>query len=250
MNLGAFVYKEWVVFWRSKLDLWLTLLPPVIIVFFFSLGMAATVERVQGVPYPEFLVPGIAAFSVVGSALSLSSRTFNEKFSPVLSEYFSLPSSRTAYVVAKLATSVVLATAQGLVFLLAGGLAFGIPFSAPSLLLSCTILALAAVSLSGLFIVLGLLVNDMAGFLVASNVLSLVLTYSSGIFYPAEALPGYVRWLAVLNPASHAAELLRQVLVFDSAGPALFGVLFLVGAGAVLGTAAAFLLDRKAAKQV
>lgn len=250
MNLGAFIYREWLVFVRSRLDLWLTLLPPVIIAFFFSLGMSSTVDRVGNVPYSQFLLPGIAAFSVIASALSMTTRAFNEKFSHTLGEYFSLPSTRSAYVASKLTMATALGTLQGVVFLLTGGLFFDIDITLYSILSSVFILALSAVSISGFFILLGALTSSMSTYLITSNILSLLLTYSSGIFYPLNALPEYVRWLAWLNPVSHSAGLLREALLGSTDQASSLSVTYLLISGILFGIAAAYLLNKRAVSQI
>ncbi|MER3484066.1 MAG: hypothetical protein C4332_13840 [Meiothermus sp.] len=216
MNFGAFVYREWILLLRSKTDLWFALVPPLITVAFYTYAMSNTVPQIDGVPYLQFALPGIVMISILGNITVISSRVFNEFFGSVLLEYFSTPTSRIAYIIAKLVSILVFALVQGTVFLGAGMLAFGIRPSLLETLGALAVLALAGACLGSIFLFFGVWIRDMARFLITSNLLGQAMIWGSSAFYPLSALPPGLKWFAAVNPVTHGSELLRSLLVFHS----------------------------------
>ena len=244
IGLPAYVHREWLLFIRSKLDLWLSLAPPLITMVFFAASMAGAVREVNGVPYLLFILPGIAVMSLSSSTLSLSTRTFNEGFSPILRELFSLPVTRPAYVIAKLASGTLLGTFQGLCFLVVGGLVYGLPLTVSGLAQSLLVLLLISSCLSGLYLCVALSFRDMAGFLVTSNVLAQLLLWSSTIFYPVEVMPRAFRFVSYGNPVSYASDLLRDAFLTYPLNET-YAWLALVGLTLLFGATASLLLVRR-----
>jgi len=216
MNFGAFVYREWMLLLRSKTDLWFAIVPPVITVAFYTFAMSNTIQQISGVPYVQFALPGIVMTSVLGNINVTSGRVFNEFFGPVLLEYFSAPTSRSAYILAKLTSVMVFAVIQGTIFLIAGALAFDIRPSAQQFITALVVLAFAAMSLGSIFLFLGVWIRDMARFLVSVNVLGQAMIWGSSAFYPLDSLHPALRWFALINPITHGTELLRSILVLHS----------------------------------
>jgi ABC-2 type transport system permease protein len=251
LGLSAFLFREWSIFSRSKLDLGFSLLPPLVLLFFFALNMNGVVGNINGVPYVHFIVPGIAVMTLLNSTVNAASRTFNEGFSPMLRELFSYPSNRSAYVNAKLIASTVLAVAQALVFLLGGSLIFDLGLNLWIFAQSVLALFLIAVAIAGLSLCLALATRDMGTFLVSSNILGQVLIWTSTIFYPLEAMPRLLRWLALMNPLTYGTELLRGVfgITLDSmiAVTNLTWLYIGISAG-VAGFLASYGLSRRAGK--
>lgn len=215
LNLGALVRREWDLFFQSRLDMWFSLFPALVYVAFYSLNMSGLLGEVGGVPYAQFLIPGIAVMTVLNNASNAGSRTFNEGFSPTLRQLFSLPTTRGAYVAAKLIGTTLLALGQGTVFLLGGAALFAMPVSAAGL--ASAILALGFISLAatGVSLTEALLSppRQMGHYLVVSNVLGQTLIWTSSIFYPLDTMPGALKWLAFVNPVTYGAEALRASLL-------------------------------------
>jgi ABC-type multidrug transport system permease subunit len=209
MGFAAFLQREWLTFGRSKLDLWMTLLPPMITSVFFVLSMAANVGKVNGVPYAVFILPGIAMMSVVGSASSFAGRLFNEGFSAVLVQYFTLPATRSAYVAAKIVAGVTMSLLQGALFLIVGSLLLGIPIQNLFVWEHWLALLFGASTFSMGFLCLALAIREMGTFLVSLNVVSQLLIWSAAVFYPLESMPGILGIFGRWNPLTHAVSLLR-----------------------------------------
>ncbi|MGL4609357.1 MAG: ABC transporter permease [Trueperaceae bacterium] len=246
MGFPAFVYREWLVFSRSKIDLWLTVLPPLITLLFFTVSMSNTIGNINGVPYTSFILPGIVLMFIMSSVAGAASRLFNELYSSSLLEYISLPATRGSYIRAKISTIILLSTVQGLVFLLAGGLAFSVEYSLLELLLGVLAVILITASLSSFFVFLALACKDMGAFLVLINVFTQIFTWSSSVFYPISAMPKTLQWLALINPVTYGVDLIRSALIFHHP-TSTFGWVYLSAISLIFGTLAVRLLARRTA---
>lgn len=210
-GFSAFMYREWTLFARSKLDIGLSLLPSLVMLIFFSFNMAGAVGQIRGIPYVHFLIPGLATMALTYNAVSAASRTFNEGFSFMFQELFSLPATRAAYIYAKIIATMLLATIHGVVFLLGASLIFRFNFSIRAFVFSSLILLLTAFGVVGLFLCIALLTKEMSTFLVISNVFGQVLIWTSTVFYPSQNMPTLFRWISLGNPLSHSTDILRTI---------------------------------------
>jgi len=246
MGLWPFLFREIVTFTRSKADLWLTIIPPVLTAFFFVGSMSRIVGNVEGTSYVNFVVPGIALMSAMAFIQSMSTRMFNEGFGQSLKEYFSMPVHRSSYVLAKLLAMLALSTAYALVYLWAVGMFFGAPVGIRSLLNVTAALLLSNAVIASMFILVALLIRDMGGFLVTSNILGQLLIWGSTVFYPLNAIPNYLQPLAMINPVTYGSDLLRCVFLQNQL--CARQVVYLSVFATVLGFVAIALLSKRAAK--
>ena len=246
MGVWPFLFREILTFTRSRVDLWLTIFPPVLTAFFFVGSMSRVVGNVGESPYVNFVIPGIALMSAQGFIQSMASRMFNEGFGQSLKEYFSMPVHRSSYVFAKLLAMLTLSTAYALVYLWAVGVFFGAPLGKNSLLHITAVLLLSNAAISSLFILVALLIRDMGSFLVTVNVLGQLLIWGSTIFYPLNAIPSYLQPLAMINPVTHGSDLLRCIFLQNK----LCGqhTVYLSAFATAFGLVAITLLSKRAAK--
>lgn len=246
---SALIYREWMLFFGSKLEIGFSIFLPLVLLFFFSLNMSGVVGEIRGIPYISFIIPGIAVMTLLNSTLNAASRTFNEGFSPMLQELFSFPAARGTYVGTKILSATLLASLQGSLFLFGGLLIFGHRLTIDTALLGLGVLVVTAIGLAGLSLCLALLTKDMGAFLILNNLLGQVLIWTSTIFYPIESMQIVLRWIAMVNPLTYGTDILRSVYLssFDASTTAWFSLtLFALLSGA----AAIFLLAKRAAKVV
>jgi len=246
MGFWPFLFREILTFTRSRVDLWLTIIPPVLTAFFFMGSMSKVVGNINGTSYVNFVVPGIALMSAAGFIQSMSTRMFNEGFGQSLKEYFSMPAYRSSYVLAKLLAMLALSTLYALAFLWAVGIFFGMYVNISSMLRVIAALLLSNAAVAALFILVALLIQDMGSFLVTANVLGQLLIWGSTVFYPLNAIPRYLQPLAMINPVTYGAELLRCVLLHNQF--CVPQMVYLSILAVTLGIVATALLSRRAAK--
>jgi ABC-2 type transport system permease protein len=198
-------------------------------------GYGAIARLEHGVPYQEFVFPGIVVMAALfGGTLTAISTVYDREFGMLR-----LMLASPAGVVAVLGGRALAATLVGL---LQGGIVLAF---APLLLevsLARWLAALGAlVAVSGMSATLGLLVaarlRSVENFAGVINVLLFPLLFLSGALYPTGGLPPVLRAAARANPVSYAVDGIRHAL----GQPAEFSVA--ADAGAVLGaTLAAFVI--------
>jgi ABC-2 type transport system permease protein len=247
IGLAGLLYREWLLFFRSRLDLFFSILPPLIYLAFFSLNFTGLVGIVKGVSYAQFAIPGIAVLTLVISSANTASRAFNEGFGTMLTELFTFPSTRAAYIASKLLAATALATLQGMVFLIGGALLFQLPLTLGTTFLSLGVLSVTAFGVAGITLIIALTNQDMSTFLVVSNAVTQVMLWTSTIFYPADAMFAPLRLLSDINPLSFGSNVLRGTLLPTFAF-SLKDVILLLAVSAISGLVSAYLLARRAGK--
>lgn len=187
---------------------------PVGIIVFFSLVPVVDFDE----PAVDFLLPGVLAVAVMGSAMvSLAISTGFERSYLVLKRLGATPLRRGELVAAKILAVLGVQIIQVLV-LLGAALALGWPVAAAAVGVSpqrWLILLLGLVIGTAAFAGIGL---AMAGALRATatlalvNAVFLILLLASGVVFPREDLPGAMTQLTVILPSTALAEVLRTAL--------------------------------------
>jgi ABC-2 type transport system permease protein len=250
IGMRALLYREWLLFFRSRLDIFFSILPPLIYLTFFALNFTGLVGTIDGVPYVQFVVPGIAIMTTLISSANTASRAFNEGFSPMLTELFSFPATRPAYVLSKLLAATGLATLQGAVFLMGGALLFGLHLTIDTILLSMAILAITAFGVAGITLIIALTVQDISTFLVINNGTVQILIWTSTVFYPSHIMFYPLRILSQLNPLTFGSNVLRGALLPTTFTVSSVDILSLVVFSIISGLIAAHLLARRVGKHL
>lgn len=211
--------------WRSSM------LPPFLDPLFyfvaFGFGLGTYVAQVNGVPYRDFIAPGLCASAVMWAAsFEVTFSFFWRMQSGVHQNVISTPVEAEDVVLGELLWAATRAVLYGSSFLLVvaalgyvdspwaaalpgalflGGLAFG------ALGMAFTVLATKVDYYTFYFT---LLVNPM--FLLG------------GIFFPVDALPGWAAALAWLTPMSHLVGLARELTIGPDAASVALDALWLM----------------------
>jgi ABC-2 type transport system permease protein len=187
---------------------------PIGIITFFSLVAVVDFDA----PAVDFLLPGVLAVAVMGSAMvSLGISTGFERSYLVLKRLGATPLRRSELIAAKILAVLGVQVVQVLV-LLGAALALGWPVEAP---------ALGAAALRWPLVALGLVVGTAAfagiglamagrlratGTLALVNAVFLVLLLASGVVFPRDSLPGAMSIATAVLPSSALADVLRAAL--------------------------------------
>lgn len=189
-----------------------TLVPPLLTsllyLVVFGVALGTRIQEVDGVPYLEYILPGIALMSLItGSHMNSSWSVFDAKRERYIDEVLISPMSGLQI---SLAYSLG-GTLRGLLMGL-GVLAVGIPFvgvgiANPGLLL------LTGVVSAFTFAALGTMVGAMAtridhiSFL--TNVVIQPLAFLGGVFYSVQMLPPALMVATLLDPIFHMVDIAR-----------------------------------------
>jgi ABC-2 type transport system permease protein len=184
-------------------------------------GPAGPVVRVQELPgrdlgYIDFLVPGILALTVMQLGLfSVSFGFVQLKRTGALRRLFATPTSPAYFLGAQVTSRLLIGLAQVLV-LLGVGLWFGLQLvGSVVLLLAVTVLG------SGIFLAMGFGVagwaknEDQAA--PVANLISLPMTFLSGVFFPRDAMPDLLQRITEFLPLTYLSDALRRI-ANDGAG--------------------------------
>lgn len=197
------------------------------------------VTSVQGVStdaisYIDFLVPGILAMSIMNNGLmGLSSTFVTYREKGILRRIKATPFPLWAFIVARIVTQVIVAVAQAAILLIVGKMLFNLRITGDLLSLTA-MLALGALA----FLAIGFLISGVArNTEVAdsvSNAIAFPMMFLSGVFFPVDAAPSWMKPITQIMPLTYFANALRDIMVHGMTLFAVWGdVLVMLGTAAV-----------------
>lgn len=238
--------RELTLFLRSRSQIVGWFVTPMLILVFLAFGFrgAALPGLPEDVDYLQYLVPGIAGFTILFSASFTGLSILSDREAGFLKEILVAPVSRRAIVFGWTAGGATTAVIQSVLIIL-----FSIPlgFRIERIwLLPVAVLALLllAITFIGFGLALASQFRDSQGFGLLINLTIFPLFFLSGALYPVESLPRVVQYLAFLNPLTYGIDALRGVLVGTMAYPLALNLVVLVFAAAAMIAAASVLFDR------
>jgi len=199
-----------------------------------------------GVPYLDYLAPGIMAQSALFIAIFYGIQIIWERDFGILTKLMATPTPRAALVTGKAFAAGVRAIAQVCVVLVLSAI-LGVTFiwgplrilgAFGAVVLGTAFFATLSMTIAGLVLTRERLMG-------IGQAITMPLFFASNALYPVALMPAWVRAVAVVNPLSYEVNALRQLLLGQPGHLWLdFGVLMLA---CLLGiTAASMLLKRLA----
>lgn len=213
-----------------------TLVAPVIsaalYLFIFGTVIGTKIEDFAGVPYIEFVFPGILMLSIINSSFaSASSALYFMRFTKGIEEILIAPFSYVEMLIGFVGSAVTRALIVAGLILVTGML-----FGAVSLV-SPIAFVLYAAAIAAIFAMLGIIVALWAESFEQLQILNTFvitpLTYLGGIFYSITFLPDTVALITKFNPFFYFADGIRSSMIGYSEANSTIG-LFVI-AGLVLG---------------
>lgn len=212
-------HKHMLRFFRSPEAAFGMLMQPVLWVLLFGVGMRSLIGQIApemaesfGGDYIGFIVPGIIVLSALAGAVSGGATLLDERLRGVIREYLAAPIPRISVLSANALSTVTKGLFQALLIALLGLLmGSGIHLSALGWLGAALLIALYATGIAGLALAVAAKVNSSMGYhgLIA---LDLPLFFASSAVYPLAVLPGWMGWIARLNPTTYAIDGVRALL--------------------------------------
>jgi ABC-2 type transport system permease protein len=200
----------------------------------------------DGIPYLDYLAPGIIAQSTMFIAIFYGIQIIWERDSGVLTKLLVTPTPRAALVTGKAFAAGVKAMIQAVVVVLIAAL-LGVSMTWNPVRLAGVIVAvlLGSAFFSCLSVTIAGIVLTRDRLMGIGQAITMPLFFASNALYPTTAMPDWLRSISVINPLSYQVDALRGLLLGIPANlPLDFAVLF---AAAALGiTAASCLLGRLA----
>jgi ABC-2 type transport system permease protein len=216
------------------------LLQPILWVVLFGIGMQAMLSMGSsmqpalsqaGSNYIGFMVPGIIMFSALSGAISGGATLLDERLRGVMKEYLVAPIPRYSILLANALSTVTKGLFQSLIILVLA-LFFGSQVASNPLgwLGGLLVVTFYGLGVAGLALAVAARVNSTLGYhgLIA---LDLPLLFASNALYPLDVLPGWMQWIARLNPTTYAIDAIRRLVYgiqYEGQTGLWFGILVVV----------------------
>src|ERR1700739_2544331 len=208
------IYHQWIAFYTMMrkdvvriFRIWVqTFLPSVITscLYFLIFGtvLGSRIGTMEGVPYMQFVVPGLVMMAIVTNAYANSSFTFFQSkfFARSIDELLVSPMPPCLMIAGFVSGGVIRGVLVGAIVLLVGILFTGLHLAITNI----AIILLFAVLTSLVFALAGLVNGVYAKSIDAINIVPTFvlqpLTYLGGIFYSVNSLPQFARYITYVNP--------------------------------------------------
>src|SRR5919206_1206989 len=217
-----------------------TIVPPLLTsllyVVVFGVALGARIREVDGVPYLEYILPGVALMSLItGSHMNSSWSVFDAKRERYIDEVLISPMSDFQIALAYSLGGTLRGMLMG-----AGVFLLGAPFVGVSVKHSGLLFLIALIS-SFTFSALGTMVGALAtridhiSFL--TNVVIQPLAFLGGVFYSVEMLPQGLKVATLFDPIFHMVDAARYATLrtSDLDPYPTIGIVFLMAALAFVG---------------
>ncbi len=239
------VARELIKFVRERSRLVSTLARPLIWLFLVGGGMSRVVSPAIGVPYMQFIFPGIIGMTILFSSIFSSISIIWDKEFGFMKEMLAAPVSRFSIVVGKALSGTAVSSIQALIIVLLFPL-LGLKLGLSQILLVLCISMLLAFCLSSLGILIASFYESFESFSVIMNFIVMPMFFLSGAMYPVKLLPHVLGIFTRINPLTYGIDALKYMvfpmstvvahdfpLVLDIAVIASSSIVFVIIAGNV-----------------
>ena len=211
------VYALWrrdmVKFLRDRRSLVTSLVRPFLWLLAFGFGLRASVRLPgAGGDFVSFLVPGMAAMTVLFSSMFAAISIVWEREFGFLKELLVAPIPRGAIVAAKLAAGSATAMVEAALMLALSPL-IGARFSIAGALAALPLLAVFGMGVNALGIVVAARMRSFEGFGSVVNFVIQPIFFLSGALYPIDGLPHVLRVVVLINPMSYVVDAVRGLCI-------------------------------------
>ncbi len=207
-------YRKWIAFYTMMrkdvvriFRIWVqTFLPSVItsVLYFLIFGtvLGSRIGTMQGVPYMQFVVPGLVMMAIVTNAYANSSFTFFQSkfFARSIDELLVPPMPPWLMIAGFVSGGIVRGVLVGAIVLLVSIFFTGMHLTIANL----AVILLFAILTSVVFALAGLVNGVYAKSIDAINIVPTFvlqpLTYLGGIFYSVHTLPAWAQYITYVNP--------------------------------------------------
>jgi ABC-2 type transport system permease protein len=199
-----------------------------------------------GLPYLDFLAPGIIAQSGLFVAIFYGIQIIWERDAGVLTKLLATPTPRSALIFGKAFAAGIRALCQVIVVLIVAALlGVSLTYNPLRILGALVVVTLGAAFFSCLSMTIAGIVLKRDRLMGIGQMITMPLFFASNALYPVKVMPGWVRVLSKVNPLSYEVDALRGLLVGTSANLGLDFLVLLVAVGIGVTTASS-LIDRLA----
>lgn len=209
--------RELRLFLNTPVNFGLSALTPLLYGFLFATSLAGSVQTVSSggfsVPYLTFVTPGIGVLGLLMFANMSGAGIWQERVSGMLREIASCPIGPLEYALGKLLANSGMAMVQGSVVMVMFSVSMSNTVPLTRLLLGLLALLVGGILIVSLYTALWTLVPSAQTGSLLANLATMVLLFTSPVFYTIESMPPALRSVALYNPLAYITTVLRSVLL-------------------------------------
>ena len=221
------------IFFRQKSAVFFSLLSVFIIIGLYAVFLGDTWGEGYALNdtkllLEEWLLAGILSVGSVTTTLGAYAILINDRSTHITRDFLASPLRRSQIIGGYILTANMVGLGLSMVALLAGEMLLvagygGTLLSPLALLKLMGVMALSVLAASTLLFFLVSFFSSASAFSTASTIIGTLIGFLAGIYLPIGTLPDMVQWLVKLFPFSHAAALMRQILLADSLSASFAG---------------------------
>src|SRR3712207_2998180 len=196
-----------------------TLIPPLLTsllyLVVFGVALGARIREVDGVPYLEYILPGIALMSVItGSQMNSSWSVYDAKRERYIDEVLISPMSDVQIALAFSLGGTLRGMVMGVGIFAVGAPFVGVSIEHPGLLFLIGLLS--SFTFSALGTMVGALATRIDHISFLTNVVIQPLAFLGGVFYSVDMLPSALRIATLFDPIFHMVDAARYAALETS----------------------------------
>jgi ABC-2 type transport system permease protein len=205
--------RELIRFVRQRNRIISALVTPIVFWIFIGAGMGRSFksDTPGGGSFMEYFFPGTVIMILLFTAIFSTISIIEDRREGFLQSVLVAPVSRMAVVLGKILGGTILATGQGIIFLLLAPL-IGIKMDIASFLSAIAIMLIVSFALTGLGFCIAWRMSSTQGFHAIMNLFLMPMWFLSGALFPASGAKGGMRWIMALNPLSYGVSGLRRAM--------------------------------------
>lgn len=181
-----------------------------LLLFTYVFGGAIGQQLPPGVPYIDFLLPGLLVQTTMFGATHTGVGLADDMQKGFIDRFRSLPMARSAVLAGRTVSDVTRNTLEALLTVGVGALiGFRIHQGPVDAVLALVLLALFGFAFCWVSATIGLAVNDVETAQTAGFIWIFPLVFASSVFVPVDTMPGWLQAFARVNPVTVAANAVR-----------------------------------------
>jgi len=205
------VAREFIKFIRERGRLVSTLARPLLWLFLVGGGLSKLISPDMGMPYMQFIFPGIIGMTILFSSIFSSISIIWDKEFGFMKEMLAAPVSRFSIVIGKALSGTVVSTMQAAVILLLFPI-IGLKLGIVQIVMILCISIILSFCLSALGILIATFYENLESFSVIMNFIVMPMFFLSGAMYPVKLLPKAIGFFTKINPLTYGIDALKYMI--------------------------------------
>jgi ABC-2 type transport system permease protein/oleandomycin transport system permease protein len=190
------------------------LIQPLIFVLMFRYVFGGAIQAPGGIPYVNYLMPGIFVQTVVFGAINTAVGLAEDRTKGLLERLKSLPMARSAVLGGRVAADSVRNVVTVTLMIIVGYIVdFRPTGSIIEIIAAIGVMVMFGLSMCWIFAVIGLVVPNAEAAQAAAFPLIAPLVFASNAFVPVETMPTWLQWWAERQPVSVTVRAVRSLML-------------------------------------